>query len=253
MKIEKYIPNLFTQGNLFCGFLGIINVLAGDITLGAILIFVGAGFDVLDGMMARLLKVQSATGKELDSLADIVTFGVLPAMIAHTLLIKSHSDFTTSLFVGNVPFLSLTAFFIVAAAAYRLAKFNISSDQSTHFKGLPSPAAAIFFGSLPLILKYDLLLIDQQTIYLSGFILNPLFLFSSIFLISLLMISKIPLFAFKFSGFSFSKYGLQIGFLILSVILFVILSFAAIPVIILLYLISSLIFKRKFNEVQSTH
>lgn len=245
----SFLPNLITFGNLLCGFLGLLLIIYGDLTTGAFMVFIAAFFDLIDGLFARLLGVSSTIGKQLDSLADVVSFGILPAVIMNILLIKSHSNWVHSLLLGDIPIISLFAFFIAAAAAFRLAKFNIDDTQKKFFKGLPSPAGGLLIASLPLAMQYDLLLLNTKTIYLTPLILNPWFLISMTTLTSLLMISNIPIMSVKFTNFTWRDNYPRFILVIVSLILFAIFYFAAIPLIILFYIIISLVFKNKLNEV----
>lgn len=252
MKVERYIPNLFTMGNLFCGFAGLIVTISGDIVSGAILVFAGAGFDLFDGMLARLLKVHSETGKELDSLADVVTFGALPASIIYELLMATHNEIIYNNLFGLIPLPILLAFTLLAAAAWRLAIFNTKQSTDEGFTGLPSPAAGMFIASLPLIIQYnDLTLLSLGVSYLSVYILNIYVLSGISLFIAWLMISKVKMFSFKLKNFSYKENMVVFNFGVLGFGLFAALTWAAIPVILIFYLILSLITQRK-NEVQST-
>lgn len=252
MKIERYIPNLFTMGNLFCGFAGLIVTISGDIVSGAVLVFAGAGFDLFDGMLARLLKVHSETGKELDSLADVVTFGALPASIIYELLMATHNEIVYNNLFGLIPLPILLAFTLLASAAWRLAVFNTKQSNDEGFTGLPSPAAGMFIASLPLIIQYnDLTLLSLGVSYLSVYILNAYVLTGIAVLISWLMISRVKMFSLKMKSLSFVENKLVYFMAIFSVGLFAWIVWAAIPLILIIYLILSLITQRK-NEVQST-
>jgi len=248
VRVEKYLPNLMTFGNLFSGFYGIIICFSGDLVTGAFMIFLGAGFDVLDGMMARLVKSSSAIGKELDSLADVVTFGLLPATIVHILLLHSHQNWLFEYGFRGYPIISFLPFLIVAAAAYRLAKFNVDTTQSKTFLGLPSPANGIFFASLPLIMMNDTFLLNSNPVYLSDLITNGWLLIGLTLILSWLMVSNIRLFSFKLKSFKFSDSKIVYIFLALDILLFIFLRWAAIPVIIFLYIILSLINKSNIHD-----
>jgi CDP-diacylglycerol---serine O-phosphatidyltransferase len=243
--MEKHLPNFLTILNLFSGFLGIIAAFNGELVFAAWLVFIGAMFDFFDGMAARWLKAYSPIGMDLDSLADMVTFGVLPAIIVHFLLLKSQANIVYSLMAGPVPVISLLPFALTAFAAIRLAKFNIDPLQRTYFLGLPTPANAIFFASFPLILQYNLLIVYYTTSDLTKIFLNAWLLLFLVILFSWLMISPIPIFSFKLSLLRWREYPHVVGFLAISVILFALFLFAAIPVIVLLYIIISFLFRNK--------
>ncbi len=195
------------------------------------MIGLAAVLDFGDGFAARILQSFSSIGKELDSLADCVTFGVLPGMILYKLLQRSlmHDKFSLELFV-LLPYL---AFLITIFSAIRLAKFNVDTRQTDSFIGVPTPANALFIGSLPLIL--------WQHPGWSSFLLNPYALVIYIAVMSFLMVSELPLFALKFKDFSFANNRVRYLFLFFSLALLVFLQFAAVPVIILLYIALSLV------------
>lgn len=231
MNIKAYIPNALTCSNLVCGCLGIIEVLEGNLIWAPYLIWLAAFFDFLDGFAARALKVSSPIGGELDSLADMVTFGVLPAM----LLFKMIAMATVTAWV---PYL---AFVVAIFSAIRLAKFNVDTRQTTSFIGLPTPANALFISSFPLILG------QSPDALLGGlrydFIANPYFLISIAFALSFLLVAELPLFALKFKNYTWADNKLKFIFLLVSVVLIFILKFVAIPLIIILYILLSLIKK----------
>jgi CDP-diacylglycerol--serine O-phosphatidyltransferase len=249
--IEKNIPNLLTFGNLFCGFLAVAACISGDLVMAGWLVFIAAFFDLLDGLAARLLNAYSKTGAQLDSLSDAVSFGLVPALITYMLLVKSHAPWLELGYINDVPVYVFIPFLLAAAAVYRLAKFNISTDQAVNFKGLPTPAAAMFFASFPLMLQYDVFAVRFDIYYLSGLVLNPLFLIGCILLVSGLMISNIPLFSLKISSLKGPARKMIIVFLAVSVILFIFLLWASVPIIILLYILFSYFTKSSFNEIQS--
>ncbi len=249
--IEKRIPNLLTFTNLFCGFVAIASSLAGDLVLAGWMILFAATADLFDGLAARLLNAQSAIGAQLDSLSDMVSFGVAPALLAYMLLIKTHAGFIDSIYLYEVPLFALIAFLLLAASAYRLAKFNVKNGSDADFHGLPTPANAIFFASLPLMLQYQVFVVKFDIYSISDLVLSPYFIIGSILLLSWLMISNIPMFSLKLSNFKGGKAKIIISFISLSVLLFVFLIWAAIPLIILLYVIFSLFTKNTRHEIQS--
>ena len=198
------------------------------------MIFLAAIFDFLDGMMARLLNARSDIGLQLDSLADVVSFGVAPAFILfHTLRLPEVLDAGT-----NPGFLAYSAFMIPLFSALRLAKFNTDEDQATTFAGMPTPAAALYFASFPIMILGCLK--DTRNFYYD-LVTNPYFLAGSAVVISLLMVSKLPMFSLKIKSISWNENYKQIIFIALTVILLIVLKFAAIPIIILLYILLSLV------------
>jgi CDP-diacylglycerol--serine O-phosphatidyltransferase len=235
------IPNIMTLGNLLCGCLGIVFVFEGNLLYAAHLIFLAGILDFLDGFVARLLNQHSEIGKQLDSLADMVTFGVLPAFITAKLIQQSlnQDSILTDLVPSNLlsqihlPLIAYIAFILALFSCLRLAKFNIDTRQSDSFIGVPTPANAFVVAAFPLIIKFN----PEYTFL----VLNSTILIAYTLIMSYLMISEIPLFALKFKNFSWANNKIKYLFLILSVILLVTIQFVAIPLIIFLYIIMSII------------
>ena len=253
----KQIPNLFTLLNLFLGATVIILILQTGqtiafinnegytmvdlpekITWGALLIFLAAIVDFLDGFVARLLKATSPMGKQLDSLSDVVSFGVAPALIIYQLLRISYAQEENGLDI-SIAFL-LPALIIACAAAWRLAKFNLDESQQYSFKGLPTPAAGLFVASLPLILKFP-----PEMINITDFILNKWILYVIIVLLSFLMVSNLPLMSFKFKDFGIKNNLPKYLMVIIGVIAAIFLQWIAVPILLVTYVIVSLLFKNK--------
>lgn len=226
--IKKQIPNFITCLNLACGFFGIIFSFE-DLTVASWLIFLACGFDFLDGLAARLLKVTSNIGKELDSLADVVSFGVLPGLIIWQLF---HVALTVNTISGKTPAseLMFLSVLIPVFSAVRLAKFNLDARQVSGFIGLPTPANAILIAALPLIIEYSEFNTIDVNVLISLSIGMPL-----------LLIAEIPLFALKFTSFRVKDNLIKYVFLLASAALLVVFQFLAIPAIIILYIILSLI------------
>ena len=229
--MRKIIPNAITSANLFCGCLAVTQIAEGNLTIASLLIILGAFFDFFDGMAARLLKVTSPVGAELDSLADVITFGLAPSYLVYTWLNNI-----------DVSILNYGAFLLAIFSAVRLAKFNVDDRQVTSFIGLPTPANALFWISLPLLemqLKsgYSLFAID----ILGDFFHNRLVLFPLIGIFSFLLVAELPLLSLKFKTFSWAENHYRYILLIFSAILIGFFFFAAIPFIITLYLILSII------------
>lgn len=236
--MKRHIPNFITTLNLFSGCIGIITALTYRIDYAAYFIALSALFDFLDGMAARVLHVKSEIGKELDSLADVVSFGVLPGIIIYQLMAKSPDIPKVDTYI-NV--FSLIALIIPVLSAVRLAKFNLDNRQTDSFIGLPVPANAIFLGSLPLIKmqagfnnSLSWLTVFSDNYYVLAFIAIGM---------SLLLVSEIPLISLKFKNLKFADNKAQFMLVAFSVIAFVALNFAAIPLIILAYILLSVVFK----------
>ncbi len=233
----RYIPNVLTSINLLLGCAALIFVFEGSMHIAAIVIGVAAIFDFADGFAARILKAQSAIGKDLDSLADMVSFGIVPATVVFIFMLDSTNfpEISNPIWLAAMP-----AFLIALFSALRLAKFNNDLRQSDSFMGLPTPANAIFFLSLPLILKYTN---DDTPIYYAVELITSNYynmLILSVFS-SALMVSNIPLFSLKFKNFRIKENLLRYIFLVISLILLLILFIQAIPLIIIFYLILSLV------------
>lgn len=252
MSIKRHIPNIVTLLNLFSGCIALIFAVYGNFVAAAIFVFIGIFFDFFDGLLARKLNVQSPLGIQLDSLADLVTSGVVPGVIMFKLIsltidapdYSEYSDSWNSIFhwqgfkMSIVPLIGL---FIPMASAYRLAKFNLDEDQQTYFKGLPVPANTLLILSLPLILEY------QNNDLMNSIIINKWFLIALTLFSCYLLNSKIKLFALKFKDWSFKNNAVRYVFLILSVVSLVILHFAAIPLIIGLYILLSLLDRKNIH------
>ncbi len=238
--IKNIIPNFITSLNILSGSTAIVFAFENKFFEASCLIGLAVVFDFLDGFSARLLKAYSELGKQLDSLADVVSFGFAPSVFMYQLnklvFIKEgqfsnliHPGFITVLIFGS-------SFLIVVFSALRLAKFNIDNEQTNSFKGLPTPANAIFITSLMLIIfKYE------NTIY-DSFILNHYFLVPVSLVSSFLLVSNIPMFSLKFKTFGFKKNIFQYILLLISLILLITLHFLAIPLIILTYVLLSIIY-----------
>lgn len=219
------IPNLMTLGNLLCGCLGIIAVFEGNLITASYLIFIAGILDFLDGFVARAMNSSSPIGKELDSLADMVTFGALPAFMVMKLLTMANPNL-------EVYFMYLPLV-LALFSALRLAKFNIDTRQSESFIGVPTPANALVVSALPLILEFNA--------EYSDYILNPYTLIAYSLIMSYLLVAELPLFALKFKNFNWNDNKIKFIFLILSVILLVVFKFVAIPLIIFLYIVLSVV------------
>ncbi len=235
MKLFKHLPNFITLLNLFCGLLSIYFFSVDQLAWASYMIFVAAVLDFFDGFSARLLKAYSPLGAQLDSLADVVSFGVAPAFILFGLIKISHGlpDIT----VSDVNLLPFVALIVPLFTALRLAKFNIDTRQTESFIGLPSPASGLLLASLPLVRSQ---LYEGQSLFYMV-VTNAYFYVGIGLLMSFLMVSELPLFGFKFKSFTLKGNEVRYFFLLSAIILIIALQFVAIPFIILLYLLLSLI------------
>lgn len=246
--MKRHIPNLITLLNVFCGCVASVFAVLNQLELAAFFVFLGIIFDFFDGFAARILDVKSELGLQLDSLADMITSGLVPGIVMFQLLAMSMSggwnvDFSSE-FSGSMVWsgikmslLPFIGFLITMASAYRLAKFNIDENQTASFIGLPTPANALLILSLPLILLY------QNNDFLNSIILNQWFLIAITIVSAFLLNSKIELFALKFKNWSFQDNALRYIFIIVSLVLLITLKFLAVPVIIMFYILSSIISK----------
>jgi CDP-diacylglycerol---serine O-phosphatidyltransferase len=223
LKIKSHIPNTLTLLNLFSGVAGIIWVLDGQLMFGAYFVFIAAGFDFLDGFVARLLKVQSEIGKELDSLADVVSFGVLPGIILFS-LVKEQSE------LEWLPYLTLI---VPMLSAYRLAKFNLDTRQTDQFIGLPTPANALFISTLPhLALEFQ---------SFGNWLTSPWIMVIVAWVFAILLILELPLIALKFKNFSFKDNKIRFTLIGLGIASFAWMQLAGIPLLILAYIALSIL------------
>lgn len=234
--IKRHIPNFVTILNLFSGCISIVFAFGGNLVLASWFIGFAAVFDFLDGMLARWLNAKSPTGVQLDSLADVVSFGMAPGIIVYHLMLNSH----------NIPFLyfidknlfAFFAFLIPAFSALRLAKFNIDDNQSDSFRGLPTPADALFFASLPLVMLHagksgveDIAHMLRNFWMLLGFTVA----------FSLLMVSNVRMFSLKVKGLAFGENKMRYIFLLIAAVLIVVLKWFALPLVVILYIFLSLL------------
>jgi CDP-diacylglycerol--serine O-phosphatidyltransferase len=223
MKIKKHIPNFITLLNLFCGCIAIVMVADLKFEMAFYFVSLGIFFDFFDGFFARKFNVSGPLGVQLDSLADMVTSGVVPGFVMFCLL--SSGKYSTNIYL---PYLG---FIITLGACYRLANFNIDTRQSDTFIGLPTPANTLFIVSLPLVTNS----------FVVPFILDPWALVIITILSAYVMNAQIPLFSLKIKNFSFQKYKLQILFLMASLVMIATLKFLAIPLIIIAYVLVSIL------------
>ena len=232
--MKRHLPNAVTCLNLLCGCLALTNIFAGRLDVGAYFVAAAALADFADGLLARALRVSSAIGKDLDSLADMVSFGVVPGAILFVLLQRALVPLESGVhtLVGWAQYVPYFGFLVTIFSALRLAKFNNDTRQTTSFIGLPTPACTLVVASLPLILTFD-------QFGLAAIILNPWLLLGLTGLLSGLLVAELPLFALKFKNLRWGDNRRRFLFLLLAVALLVGLKAAAVPLIVLLYVLLS--------------
>ncbi|MFT6747129.1 MAG: CDP-diacylglycerol--serine O-phosphatidyltransferase [Glaciecola sp.] len=235
MNLKSYIPNFITSLNLICGCRASIAFLQGENELGIALVIAAFVFDFLDGFVARLLKVKSEIGAQLDSLADMVTFGVVPGVILYVALLNS-TEFEIDLLSHVIKPIPYFGFVITVFSALRLAKFNLDTRQSESFIGLPTPANTLLFLTIPLVVIYG-----EENSILMSIIANPYVLLTFVFVFSYLLVAEIPLLSLKFKNYSWKDNLGKYVLLISSAVLLWLFSFLAPVFIIVLYLIISII------------
>lgn len=244
----KQIPNMISSLNLLCGSVAVLFAASGDLTTSAFFVFLGIFFDFFDGLAARMLDAQSEIGLQYDSLADVITSGLAPAVVMFQLMNLSFLGSKQSLSeiasadgwnVGVANYAPLFGLIIAVAAAYRLAKFNVDTRQTDGFFGLPTPANALLVLSLPLILKY------QYSEWAAQVILNPWFLIAITVLGCVLMNSEIRLFSLKFKTWDLKNNAVRYIFLGLCAVFLIAFKYWAIPIIIGTYILLSVVSKSK--------
>ena len=229
MNIKKHIPNLITLLNLFSGCIALVYASEENFEMAFFFICLGIFFDFFDGFFARLLNVSSPLGLQLDSLADMVTSGVVPGFVMFKMLTNSVSSDPSLIYL---PYLG---FIITLGSCYRLANFNIDTRQTDSFIGLPTPANAIFILSLPLILK------NTDSLILLELLTNCWVLLMVTIVSAFILNAEIPLFALKIKKFNFKDNALQIVFLLISLLLLLVFKFSGVALIIDFYVMLSVI------------
>ena len=238
MSISRYIPNTLTLLNLTSGLLALIQVFYGYYDFAFYFVCLGIFFDFWDGFAARKLDVSGELGVQLDSLADMVTSGVVPGLMMFKLFeyiqenVAQFMITEETYYMGIVPYLG---FLITLGSCYRLAKFNIDDRQTENFIGLPTPANALFIMSIPMIQYND------QFQWLTDLLYNPYILLAITLLSTYLLNAEIKLFSLKIKDFSWKNSKTQISFVLFSVIMLAVFQMIAIPLIILSYIIWSMI------------
>lgn len=239
--MKKNLPNAITSLNLICGCLAITNAFTGDLYISSFLIFAAAIFDFMDGAAARFLKVSNPLGAQLDSLADMISFGLAPGIILFQYTKHLHS-INESLILTENPWLFYLALIIPVFSAFRLAKFNIDTRQTDGFIGLATPANTLFFSCIVLIYFYPDLpqLVATKNIVLP-IISNPLTMLVLGIIFSILLVAEIPMFSLKSKSLKWKGNELRFTFLGLFIVLFILLNITSFPIIILIYIIWSII------------
>ena len=229
MNIKKHIPNLITLLNLFSGCIALVYASEANFEMAFFFVCLGIFFDFFDGFFARLFNVSSPLGLQLDSLADMVTSGVVPGFVMFKMLTNSVSSNPSLIYL---PYLG---FIITLGSCYRLANFNIDTRQTDSFIGLPTPANAIFILSLPLILK------NTDSLILLELLTNCWVLIILTLVSAFILNAEIPLFALKIKKFNFKDNALQILFLLVSLLLLIVFKFSGVALIIVFYVMLSVI------------
>jgi CDP-diacylglycerol--serine O-phosphatidyltransferase len=253
MAFKKHIPNILTLLNLLSGTIAVFFAVKEELIVAALFVFLGIFFDFLDGFAARILKVQGELGKQLDSLADVVTSGVVPGIVLFQLIlsavsnnewtIKGHGieELPLKEYLSVIYLVSAIGLLFTLAAAYRLAKFNIDERQTNSFIGLPTPAAALVVLSIPFILNFS------THEFVTQLIQKTWFLVVLTLILSYLMNAEIPLFSLKFKDYSWKNNKVKFIFIIITLMLVITFQFIAIPLVILMYILLSLIENKFLN------
>lgn len=228
MNIFKHLPNTITCLNLLSGSIAIFYIFQNNLLMASYLVGAGLIFDYLDGMTARLTKSYSDIGAQLDSLADLVTFGLVPAFIGFAYIQNIHPN----------GFLKFTPFVMIAFSAIRLAKFNIDTRQSENFIGVPTPANALFWASIPLLSNSSCMSISN---HIFTFLTQPYVIIVFSVILSYFLIAEIPMFSFKFKNMSWKDNSMRFTFLIFAVLLLAVIQLPALPIIIISYIITSIV------------
>lgn len=226
--MRKHIPNAITCLNLFSGCIGITYAFNNNLIYAGYAVVIAALFDFADGLIARVIKIHSPLGKELDSLADVISFGFLPSAIVYQLFLNAPQLGTVS------NYLNYSAYFITIFSALRLAKFNIDMRQSDHFIGLPVPANALVVASLPEI-------VSRGNNFWSNYILNPYFLFIFSLGMGFLLVMEVPLLSLKFKNLDLKENLFRYILLFVAALLILFFNFAAVPIVIFIYIVLSII------------
>ena len=235
MSIKQHIPNAITCGNLVSGCLSILFLTHNMPVKAAIMIFVAGLFDFLDGFAARLLHAHSPIGADLDSLSDVVSFGVAPGFIMYWLMSRSFD--LPQWCIAGINVLPCLAFLLPVFSAIRLAKFNIDSTQKTTFRGIPAPGMAIFIASLPLALS--------QVHHLKDGVLSYWACLGITLIFSFMMVSRLRFFSFKMKSAKWNGNEVRWIFLLVTITSFVIFKWISLPFVMMFYVLLSIFFAEK--------
>ncbi len=246
MSFKKHIPNIFTLGNLLFGTLATIFAVGGYFEMTALFVVLGIFLDFFDGFFARILNVSGELGKQLDSLADMVTSGVVPGIVLFVLLGNnqqmSYEIYTEFKISMGLPLIGLL---VTLAACYRLAKFNLDTRQSESFIGLPTPAMSLFIISLPLVQMHS------DINFVKDLIGNNYFLIGITILFSYLMNAELPLFSLKFKNYGIKENLFKYILITLSIVLIVAFEYLSVPIIIMSYILLSILNNFKNTTTQN--
>ena len=237
MRLKQHIPNAITCCNLVSGCLSILFLTQNMPVKAALMIFVAGLFDFLDGFTARLLKVHSPIGADLDSLSDVVSFGVAPGFIMYWLMSRSFD--LPQWCIAGIKVLPCLAFLLTVFSAIRLAKFNVDETQKTSFRGIPAPGMAIFIASLPLALSQVHHLKDGALSYWACIGITLIF--------SFMMVSRLRFFSFKMKSAKWKGNEVRWIFLLVALVSFVIFKWLALPFVMMLYILLSIFFAEKME------
>lgn len=239
MNIKAHIPNTITLLNLFCGCIAIVFAFNSNFELAFLFVCLGIFLDFFDGFFARLFKVSSPLGLQLDSLADMVTSGVAPGTVMFFMMASGLNVKNSEFVLSNGDFLfCLLGFIITLGSCYRLANFNIDTRQTDSFIGLPTPANALFILSLPLVKA------NTDSLIVLELLINQWFLLIITLFSAYILNAEIPLFSLKIKKFSFKENLLQILFLTIAVLLIVLFHYLGIPLVIVTYVLMSAIYNK---------
>jgi len=249
MSIKQHIPNAITCGNLLCGCVAVVQTFEGNLVMASYLIGIAAILDFLDGFAARQLNVHSKIGKDLDSLADMVTFGLVPGLIIHRMLsigyLVNHQAYEI---IASNQWMVYIPLIIPIQSAIRLAKFNNDTRQAEAFIGVPTPANAILIGSIPLIVHWDTQF-DLKHCEFIHFLIYPYSLLILSVVMAFLLVAELPLFSLKFKKFGWKGNEIRYVFLALSLIGIIIFQYLGLAIAIVLYValsvINNMFFKAK--------
>ena len=237
MRLKQHIPNAITCCNLVSGCLSILFLTQNMPVKAALMIFVAGLFDFLDGFSARLLKVHSPIGADLDSLSDVVSFGVAPGFIMYWLMSRSFD--LPQWCIAGIKVLPCLAFLLTVFSAIRLARFNVDETQKTSFRGIPAPGMAIFIASLPLALS--------QVHHLKDGVLSYWACIGITLIFSFMMVSRLRFFSFKMKSAKWKGNEVRWIFLFVALVSFVIFKWLALPFVMMLYILLSIFFAEKME------